>query len=714
MNPPRPAASSRKFGLCIALALALPLVLLLSPERSARATDRDWPRTEGDEFVLSVPARVRYGAGERWVEKMVSGKGRCSNAFFGSDPAPQMLKSCTLVAPAPARAAAPRKSARGVTEVVDRAGKIDAEAYRAIAANMGEAEGIAYRYGPEATGDAAARAKLPTLYEREDQFARCEDKGSCRSSWQVGGPRKEVDFSYSTNQSSVLFVADDPIERAGVGDLQASAFEANTYAQKPQLPWQLGGGGLDSINVVKYRSAGLLPNDGSARPVAAGRCSGPAGYCPTSVIAFQNGLLATTGSNTAHNQATAQLAPDKVPTAVAMTSNSEFAFVTVWDTAQLKGQVAVVALAGLCDGCKLEGPYYEWWNEWQGVYPGLPNMGNIAFMKVLGYVDLPPGMNAPTEIAVTTGMHPFNTVLGGGLFMGQAHSPLGRHWRSFARSGDNHQRYAKGGVAVVVSKSERKAAFIDLKPLFDYINGVYFSEAVSGIGPVGQEERQWPHGFGFKPQARPVVVKTVALDARPTAVKTTITRTRDARAWIATEEGSLRIFDLGGYAPGAEERLGSPNGIQALGQVAVGRNPTSLAHSKGEPDAAMRDDPLNGQVIVTARGDRRIQWVRFSPDGRSGRVVRTLQDSRIVDPIAAEDIDNFANVGMTLSVADYSGRSVLNYRYGTVVFADRGAQWACQPPRGCPVKPTGDLAVEFGGGFRMQGRPYQINTSNVP
>jgi hypothetical protein len=95
-------------------------------------------------------------------------------------------------------------------------------------------------------------------------------------------------------------------------------------------------------------------------------------------------------------------------------------------------------------------------------------------------------------------------------------------------------------------------------------------------------------------------------------------------------------------------------------------------------------------------------------------VVRTLQDSRIVDPIASEDIDNFANVGLTLSVADYGGRSVLNYRYGPVVFADRGAQWACQPPGGCPVKPTAGVAIEFGGGFKMQGRPYQINTSNVP
>ncbi|WP_076999274.1 hypothetical protein [Variovorax sp. KK3] len=698
-------------------AFTSPLLFWLAQPAMAQSPDRNWSRAEGDDFVLQAPARVRYGAGERWVEKIVDARGSCTNAFFGMDPAPNVRKACSLSGPAPLRAVrstAATSGVTGVTDVVDRAGKIVPEAYRALASVLGEDQGIAYRYGPAGAPDAAADAKRPTLFERQDQFARCGNPSDCRTSWQVGGPRREVDFSYSTNQSSVVFVADDPVQRAGVGDLQASAFETNTYAQKPQLPWQLGGGGLDSVNAVKYRSAALLPNDGSARPIAAGRCSGPAGYCPTSVIAFQNGLLATTGSNTAHNQATAQLAPNKVPTAVAMTANSEFAFVTVWDTAALKGQVAVVALAGLCDGCKLEGPYYEWWNEWQGVYPGLPNMGNIAFMKVMGYVDLPDDMKAPTEIAVTTGMHPFATVLGGGLFMGQKHSPLAYNWRSFTRYGENYQRYAKGGIAVVVSKSEQKAAFIDLKPLFGYINDVYFSDQVERLGRVGQEERQWPHGFGFRPQARPVVVKTIALDARPTAVKTTITRTKDAQAWIATQEGAVRIFSTGGYALGAADGSGSPDNIAMLGKVAVGRNPTSLAHSKGEPDPAMRDDPLNGQVIVTSRAERKVQWVRFAPDGRGGRVVRTLQDSRMADPIAAEDIDNFANVGMTMSVADYGGRSVLNYRYGTVVFADRGAQWACQPPRGCPVQATNGIGIEFGGGYKMEGRPFQINTSNVP
>jgi hypothetical protein len=105
------------------------------------------------------------------------------------------------------------------------------------------------------------------------------------------------------------------------------------------------------------------------------------------------------------------------------------------------------------------------------------------------------------------------------------------------------------------------------------------------------------------------------------------------------------------------------------GRVAIGKNPTSLAISKIDPENRTFE-PLNEQVLVASRGDRKIQWVRFAADGNSGSVVRTLQDSRIVDPIAVEDADNFANDNMVLSIADYTGKAVSNYRYGAVVFAN--------------------------------------------
>src|SRR5262249_24561934 len=215
-------------------------------------------------------------------------------------------------------------------------------------------------------------------------------------------------------------------------------------------------------------------------------------------------LLGTAGSNTANNPATVALAPNKVPSAVAVSNDNELAFVSLWDTVALKGQVAVVALAGLCDGCSPTGDpstWYEWWHEWKGVYPGLPNMGNTVFMKVLGYIDLP--FAAPTEIAVTTGMHQFNTVLPGGNFMGADNSPLPSFYQTFAPGGSNYGRTPKGGVVVVLSKSENKAAFIDLKPLFTYLQSMYFTSQINSIypasspqkGTVGPAPTQWPYTF---------------------------------------------------------------------------------------------------------------------------------------------------------------------------------------------------------------------------
>ena len=123
---------------------------------------------------------------------------------------------------------------------------------------------------------------------------------------------------------------------------------------------------------------------------------------------------------------------------------------------------------------------------------------------------------------------------------------------------------------------------------------------------------------------------------------------------------------------------------------------------------------IHSETTAISRGERKIQWVRFAADGNSGRVVRTLQDSRIEDPIAVEDADNFATAGHVLSIADHGAKTVLNYRYGKVVFADRGPAWACQPPRGCGMGATGDAPFEFGGGMVMPGRPFAISTANVP
>jgi chitosanase len=64
----------------------------------AAATTTTWTKiaTEGQSFNVSGVQTVRYGASGHFVTKSVSSTGKCSNSFFGSDPAVGTKKECDL------------------------------------------------------------------------------------------------------------------------------------------------------------------------------------------------------------------------------------------------------------------------------------------------------------------------------------------------------------------------------------------------------------------------------------------------------------------------------------------------------------------------------------------------------------------------------------------------------------------------------------------
>jgi len=72
-----------------------------------------WVRVggENDRCEVEAGARVRYGAPGKWLEKVAAGPFKASNAFFGGDPAPGVLKSVEAL-----RAAAPPPPPRGGAE----------------------------------------------------------------------------------------------------------------------------------------------------------------------------------------------------------------------------------------------------------------------------------------------------------------------------------------------------------------------------------------------------------------------------------------------------------------------------------------------------------------------------------------------------------------------------------------------------------------------
>src|SRR5262245_37649613 len=64
--------------------------------------DGPWTRiaTENSSFSVDGTQTVRYGSGDAWITKSVTGGGQCTNAFFGTDPAYGIVKACEVAATA--------------------------------------------------------------------------------------------------------------------------------------------------------------------------------------------------------------------------------------------------------------------------------------------------------------------------------------------------------------------------------------------------------------------------------------------------------------------------------------------------------------------------------------------------------------------------------------------------------------------------------------
>ena len=249
------------------------------------------------------------------------------------------------------------------------------------------------------------------------------------------------------------------------------------------------------------------------------------------------------------------------------------------------------------------------------------------------------------------------------------------------------------GQAVVISKSEKRAVFIDLTPLIRYYGSMYFStpEKFQRTRDVGDRPGQWPLTFAEAPQQVPRVVRSITLADRPTAVKCYAWGSL-RQAWIATQQGKLLQF---GIADG-----------EAKGSVDVGANPTGIELAKEKAINAERIYPdYSRELIVTSRATRSVQWLRLRDSG--GEVVRTLRDKRLRDPITACDTDNQGSELYVVSVVDWAGKAVRNYRFGALNLYP-----AYRAPR-YGNGPTGDAEFEYGGGFDMPGRPFALCSSNT-
>jgi hypothetical protein len=368
-----------------------------------------------------------------------------------------------------------------------------------------------------------------------------------------------------------------------------------------------------------------------------------------------------------------------------VTNKNEFALVTVCDVEQRKGQVAVLALES-------SGKKNRFAHEWRDDHPCLPNVAVFTRFKLLGYVDLP-GMEFPTGVSAV-GNHEGGRVNGldGNAGVLSAFDLAQPSFRDMFLRGSNAQYSSTAGFAVVISKYENKAAFIDLQPLFQRVREMYFTteENYQKTLDSGPDPKQWPYAFEADPSWRPPVVKVVDVP-QPTAVIASMSGGAKARAFIASMDGQVGLYQVGGLAT---EAPALPDQIGRVGEVQVGRNPTCLAYQKYSRDT----------ILAVSRGDREIAWIKYTEKDAS--VIRRLRDARLLDPVYAEVADTHGIETPLLTVADFKGRKILNYRYGQLVFATQGgAKFG--------MGADGKDPFECGGFVEFPGSPFCISATNV-
>ena len=319
-------------------------------------------------------------------------------------------------------------------------------------------------------------------------------------------------------------------------------------------------------------------------------------------------------------------------------------------------------------------------------------MAVFTHLKLLGYVDLS-GMVFPTGISAAANRTE-GRVNGrdGNAGMLSEYDLAVQADRDNFHHGFNAGYVATGGFAVVIAKAENRVAFLDLRALFEAMRSAYLTteENYRQTRSLGDGPGQWPFTFDEQPGWRPRVVKILPV-SRPTAALARMNEGPGAQAVVAGEDGTLQFFQLEGAA--APPPNAAPS-IRLIHTLAAGRNPVCLAYPKHYGDG----------FIVVSRGDREIEWI--SDWSGQARVTRRLRDRRLIDPVFAEVADTHGIEGPLVTVADFKGRQILNYRFGDLRFATQGgAQFG--------LGSTGRDSFECGGSLPLPGCPFAISATNV-
>jgi hypothetical protein len=536
-------------------------------------------------------------------------------------------------------------------------------------------EGMSRRLGPDYASyrTAGAEEKLPEIWMVPAK------QGPGGRVWQVGGPWTSEAGDYSSTQGQVLFVPDPghfPVDRVTIIEWAHGCF-----AEAPLPPWH--GGFRPEPASRKWQQA--MPDGAVGMPLAAARGMGY--WANNGLVIFSSGLVASGGTVTARGlEPTFVFPPGKILTAISITNKSEFALVALHDRKKRVGQVAVLSM-------RVNGKKTNFVHEWHDEHAwSLPSVGVFVDMKLLGSIDLP-GIEFPTALcAVGNDMNNRMNGRDGNAGLLREYDLATQADRDVFYRGANANYGSTAGFAVVIGKYEGKAAFLDLEPLFQKVREMYFTTEANyqKTRDSGPEPRQWPYAFEADASWKPPVVKVLDVP-RPTAVIASLAGGAKARVSIASEDGTVWVYAVGGLAT---KEAAAAEAIVSTGVVQVGRNPTCLAYQKYAANT----------ILAVSRGDREIAWIQH--DDTRSQVIRRLRDARLVDPVFAEVADTHGVEGPVMTVADFKGRKVVNYRYGVLTFATQGGATFGMGPDGADE-------FECGGVLEFPGSPFSISATNV-
>jgi hypothetical protein len=577
--------------------------------------------------------------------------------------------------------------------IFNSAGAIDRTNYTFQALTW-DAAAIESRLGPDfAEMNVGVADTRPTLFL---PTSKVYAKGYTRiNPWQIG-KAPISGGQYWSDSGQVGYVPDNPTD-AGLDRIQVYAFYSHVFTTNPRLDWASGSPHSDPQTRDPYYAQ--LNGAPPTQPIAMAR-----GYGLNqneALVIYRDGLLGVAGTQTSRRGSDRPypglvFPVNKVPTGIAITTENEFALVTIWDTTTLKGQLAVIAL---------EGKYLA---SHTMPYMAMPNEGSWSDFKLLGYVDLP--MSAPSSVAAASNGFWTGPSATDGKDLGGLDLAVDSIRQTLFKV--ESRVVATGGYAIVASKQEDKVAIVDLTALFAYVRNSYLSSAAAlnaTKAARGPAATQFPKTFDANPSIKPTVVWQASYPT-PTAVLAgqhlNAWSADRLKAYVATEDGTIHIIDTSSffwrYAPQVKTVVGE------IGSFKVGKNPVAMCFAR-RADKNLPLIPSNSNSGI-ADGTNNVFWVACRGDRSvvachtfqgKGQVHMTIRDSRMGDPVALST----ATRGPVLTVADFSGKKILSFRIGDIVDSYDKVTYGCGP--------KGTDAFEFAGELAVPGKPFLVGSSNV-